>query len=73
MARKPQDPEVNNDLPDELGDPDLEVNNDLPGEQPPRGPDNNRGRDEEARANAPGQQRKDPNTYPDPENPPRTP
>jgi hypothetical protein len=36
----------------------------------------NRGKSEEAHANAPGQQKKDredPNTYPDPENPPHTP
>jgi hypothetical protein len=36
-----------------------EINNDLPGEQPPRGSGSNRGRDEEARANAPGQQKRD--------------
>lgn len=63
-------PEASQDLP---GD-QPEVNQDLPEEQPPKGSGANRGKSEEARANAPGQQKKDdPNTYPDPENPPRVP
>ena len=56
------DPEPNQDLPDV--DVDVDVGNeapnqDLPKEQPPKGPDHNRGRDEEARRNAPGQQKKE--------------
>lgn len=34
-------------------------NQDLPDEQPPRGRDANRGKDEEAREAAPGQQKKE--------------
>ena len=41
-------------------DPDAAPNQDLPEEQPPRGPGQNRGKDEEARENAPGQQKKTP-------------
>jgi len=58
------DPEINNDLPDTE-----------PIDESPADEQGNRGRSEEARANAPGQQKKreDPNTYPDPDNPPHTP
>jgi hypothetical protein len=55
------DPAPNQDLPVDV---DINVgtnepNQDLPDEkQPPRGPDQNRGRDEEARRKAPGQQDK---------------
>ena len=53
------DPKPDQTLPEDLdedGNPKpVEPNQDLPGEQPPRGPGNNRGRDEDARRNAPGQ------------------
>lgn len=57
------DPAPNQDLPPV--DVDVNVgteapNQDLPDEQPPRGPGQNRGKDENARANAPGQQKKEP-------------
>ena len=63
------DPAPDQELPEEQvpaeqpeaeADPDAPVvDNTLPEEQPPRGPGANRGKDEEARANAPGQQDKD--------------
>ena len=59
------------DAPDDADD-DLAPNQDLPDENP-ADEKGNRGKSAEAHANAPGQQRKDPNTYPDPENPPHTP
>ena len=68
-------PVADNELPDDQP----EVNNDLPDTEPidesPADEKGNRGKSEEAHANAPGQQKKreDPNTYPDPENPPHTP
>jgi hypothetical protein len=65
-------------LPADAEEPTAEQ---LPAEAPdesPADPEGNRGKSEEAHANAPGQQkrpqpREDPNTYPDPENPPHTP
>ena len=42
-----------------VGNQDPAPNQDLPEDQPPRGPDQNRGKDEEARRNAPGQQKKE--------------
>jgi hypothetical protein len=57
------DPEINNDLPEPI-------------DESPADEQGNRGKSAEAHANAPGQQKKDrvdPNTYPDPENPPHTP
>ena len=50
------DPQPDQTLPGDLeDDDDPKVDNTLPGEQPPRGPGQNRGRDEDARRNAPGQ------------------
>ena len=52
------------------------VGNQLPEDQPPKGRGRNRGKDDEARAAAPGQEGKfegDPNTYPDPDEPPASP
>jgi hypothetical protein len=74
----PADQPVAGQLPADQDD-DLEINNDLPDTEPidesPADEKGERGRSEEARANAPGQQKKreDPNTYPDPDNPPHTP
>jgi hypothetical protein len=57
------DPEPNQDLPDADVDVDVDVgdapNQDLPDEQPPKGSDHNRGKSDEARRDAPGQQKKE--------------
>ena len=64
--------EPNQDLPESPPYPDQSLP-EAPDESP-ADPQGNRGKSEEAHANAPGQQkRQDPNTYPDPDNPPRTP
>lgn len=51
------------------------VDNELPAvDESPADEEGNRGKSAEAHAKAPGQVKKqDPNTYPDPENPPHTP
>jgi hypothetical protein len=81
-TRKPQpdDPTAEQLPADQPIEDDPEVNNDLPEEpidESPADEKGERGKSAEAHANAPGQQKKDervdPNTYPDPENPPRTP
>lgn len=73
-----QDPEPNQDLP-ETPDP-VEPNQDLPeapdeNPQPPPGqdPDKVRGKSEDARGHNKPEHREDPNSYPDPDFPPRTP
>ena len=53
------DPAPNQDLPKPDIEVDVDVDNKPDKGEPPRGPGQNRGKDEEARENAPGQQKKD--------------
>jgi hypothetical protein len=76
---QPNDPTAEQLPADQPVEVDEEINNDLPDTEPidesPADEKGERGNSAEALANAPGQQKKrvDPNTYPDPDNPPHTP
>jgi hypothetical protein len=77
-TRKPTDPEPNQDLPDEKQPPRGPGNNRGKSED---APGHNKDDDDEAVDESPADEegdhvehhREDPNTYPDPDNPPRTP